>query len=97
MKAIFYKETEKAVNMKMQVHLGESIMNIFCWMPKSQIEVKSVEGDVMSFMPKSDWILTAKVKDSLVKKQAEGFHLSCEEQNIVRGFQTVDLKDQEAC
>ena len=64
MQAIYNKETEKAVNITFVVELyGESLTVKNQWMPKSQINIKSIEDGVITFDTKNDWILDAKVRD----------------------------------
>jgi len=64
MKAKLLKETEKAVQVTYCCEIyGEQFTVKSAWIPKSQIEIQSIEGDVLNFNPKNDWILDAKTKD----------------------------------
>ena len=65
MKALLNKQTEKAVNVSFKCELyGETFTVKSAWLPKSQIEIKSIgEDGVMEFDPKNDWILDAKTRD----------------------------------
>jgi hypothetical protein len=64
MKAQVNKETEKALRLTFLVDLyGEKFTIKNQWMPKSMIDIVSMEDGVLEFNPNNDWILDAKVKD----------------------------------
>lgn len=91
MKAKILKETEKAIQISYKVEISCETYHVkSVWMPKSQIEIKSVEGDIMDFEPKNDWILTAKTKD-YIKYVESMFHLKYEVERFLYTNSKVDF------
>ena len=61
--ALVLRETEKALQIKFGCCIYESIISVKTWIPKSQIEIFDRDHDKITFMPKNDWIIDAKVRD----------------------------------
>ncbi len=64
MKAIFNKQTEKAINISYVCEIyGEFFKVKNVWFPKSQLDIKLITDSVVEFEPKNNWILDVKTKE----------------------------------
>lgn len=70
------KETEKAYFLHYGVNVWEEMFYIKTWMPKSMINVSKNESGIITFEPKNNWILGAKVKDYLKYIIESGLNIS---------------------
>lgn len=77
MKAILNKQTEKAVNLTFGCQVYESHVTVKnVWIPKSQIDIITTEGDIIEFTAKNEWIITSKVKEYFKMLQEKGYSIN---------------------